>query len=352
MLKWGQENGSLPSKHRLVKSCLLERNSMIFTFLALGIAIPIPPLKPDPVRLAVVAAVPRLLAGAEGHAEQKTCFACHNQSTPALALAAAQARGINIPKKFFTTQAEHIAAFLATNKEDFRAGKGTGGQATTAGYALFTLELDGHQPDDTTAAVAEYLLKFQSNRDHWQTTADRPPTESSHFTTTYFAIRGLKFWGAKADREQIDKRIENARTWLIKTPAKDTEDRVFRLLAMKEAGVSEKELAASSWELLKTQRGDGGWGQLDSLASDAYAAGSALYALHYAGGLKVDSPAYRAGVSFLLKTQLSDGTWRVKSRSKPFQPYYESGFPHEKDQFISISASGWATAALVAAMGK
>ena len=42
----------------------------------------------------------------------------------------------------------------------------------------------------------------------------------------------------------------------------------------------------------------------------------------------------------------------MKSRSKPFQPYYESGFPHGKDQFISISASGWATAALALACPK
>jgi hypothetical protein len=55
-------------------------------------------------------------------------------------------------------------------------------------------------------------------------------------------------------------------------------------------------------------------------------------------------------VAFLLKTQRADGTWAIKTRSKPFQPYYESGFPHGKDQFISIAATGWATAALAAAM--
>jgi len=324
---------------------------MIFTALALAFAMLPPTVKADPVRSAVAAAVPKLVAGAQGHAEQKTCFACHNQAPPSLALTAAKARGIAIPEKFFAAQAEHVAGFLASNKEQFLEGKGTGGQAESAGYALFTLELSGHKPDETTAAVAGYLLKFQSNRDHWGTSSNRPPTEASHFTTTYFAIRGIKVWGAKTDREKIDKRIDDARGWLIKTAAKDTEDRVFRLLALKEAGANDKELAAASWELLKTQRKDGGWGQLDSLATDAYATGSALYALHQAGGLKADSPPYRAGVSYLVNSQLPDGTWRVKSRSKPFQPYYESGFPHEKDQFISISASGWATAALALAMG-
>ncbi|MBY0458312.1 MAG: hypothetical protein K2V38_13305, partial [Gemmataceae bacterium] len=85
---------------------------------------------------------------------------------------------------------------------------------------------------------------------------------------------------------------------------------------------------------------------------DAYATGSALVALHVGGGLKTDSPAYRAGLGFLVRAQRADGTWFVRSRSKPFQPYYESGFPHEKNQFISIAASGWATAALAFAVEK
>src|SRR5207245_1709582 len=39
-------------------------------------------------------------------------------------------------------------------------------------------------------------------------------------------------------------------------------------------------------------------------------------------------------------------SWYVKTRSKPFQLYFESGFPYEGDQWISISATSWATAAL------
>ena len=58
------------------------------------------------------------------------------------------------------------------------------------------------------------------------------------------------------------------------------------------------------------------------------------------------SESYRRGVTWLLKHQLEDGSWHVKSRSKPFQTYFETGFPHKKDQFISMSASCFATAAL------
>jgi hypothetical protein len=42
----------------------------------------------------------------------------------------------------------------------------------------------------------------------------------------------------------------------------------------------------------------------------------------------------------------------VVSRSKPFQTYFESGYPHGKDQFISIAAAGWSTAALALAVPR
>ncbi|MHC5540958.1 amidohydrolase family protein, partial [Singulisphaera rosea] len=98
---------------------------------------------------------------------------------------------------------------------------------------------------------------------------------------------------------------------------------------------------------------DGGWTQLDGgNSSDAYATASALYALHLAGGLATDSPEYQAGLRFLIANQREDGTWFVASRSKPFQPYFESGFPYGKDQFISMAASSWSLAALALACPK
>jgi hypothetical protein len=82
------------------------------------------------------------------------------------------------------------------------------------------------------------------------------------------------------------------------------------------------------------------------MASDAYATGQALYALHSAGGLPVTATAYRKGLQYLLKTQLEDGTWFVRSRAFGFQPYFDTGFPHGTDQFISAAATSWAAIAL------
>ena len=55
-------------------------------------------------------------------------------------------------------------------------------------------------------------------------------------------------------------------------------------------------------------------------------------------------------MKYLLGTQREDGTWYVRSRSRPFQVYFESGFPHGKDQFISLAASSWAATALALAL--
>src|SRR5207237_726251 len=80
-------------------------------------------------------------------------------------------------------------------------GKGQGGQAHTAGYALWTLENGGWTADDTTAAAAEYLLLFQKDLDHWKPQTERPPSEGSPFATTYVALRGLRHFATAAQAE-------------------------------------------------------------------------------------------------------------------------------------------------------
>jgi N-acyl-D-amino-acid deacylase len=83
------------------------------------------------------------------------------------------------------------------------------------------------------------------------------------------------------------------------------------------------------------------------MKSDAYATGQTLVALRDAGVLTVSSPAYQRGVKFLLDTQASDGSWYVKTRALPIQPYFESEFPYGGDQWISAAATNWATMALI-----
>jgi hypothetical protein len=304
----------------------------------------------DAVRSAVTKALPLIEKSAAEYTKHRQCFSCHHQALPILALVTARGHGFRVNAEILQSQVAHTEKFLTGNREAYQKGQGQGGQVDTAGYALWALAAGGWKPDATTAAVSEYLLQRNKNLDHWQTTSKRPPSEMSNLTTTFLAIRGLQKFGTPEQKERIKKRLSEARQWLHDTPAKDNEDRVFRLHGLHIAGADIEEVLAARTELARTQRADGGWSQTDDLASDAYATGSALAALHQAGDLPVNDSAYQRGLKFLVKSQRDDGTWLVASRSKPFQIYFESGFPHGKDQFISMSASSWATTALALAV--
>jgi glycogen debranching enzyme len=131
-----------------------------------------------------------------------------------------------------------------------------------------------------------------------------------------------------------------------------TEDHALRLLGLSWSGASKDVVRASARALLAAQRSDGGWSQLSSLTSDAYATGQALVALAESGAMMTSDAVYKRGVDFLLKTQFADGSWFVKSRAIPLQPHFESGFPFGRDQFISAAGTNWAAHALALAYTK
>jgi len=114
----------------------------------------------EAIRAAVAKSLSLLETGARGSMEKrKQCFTCHNQALPIMALNTARSRGITIDAENLRRQVQFTADFLGKNRTNYLDGKGQGGQALTAGYALWTLEMGGWKPDETTDSVAEFLLK-------------------------------------------------------------------------------------------------------------------------------------------------------------------------------------------------
>jgi len=282
----------------------------------------------------------------------RVCFSCHHQAVPVVAMVEAQKRGFRVNPEAIQAAIDVTHDDLEAALPSYKKGSGQGGGVTRAAYALLTLDVGGAVPDDVTSAVAGFLRDRDSGRGHWFTSSNRPPSEASHFTTTYLALRALNRFGRSEGRRKNAERVAEARLWLVATSPKDTEDRVFRLLALEEANAPRDVIASAAGALRAAQREDGGWSQREGDPSDAYATGSSLVALNLAGDVATNDDAYVRGMRFLIGSQKEDGTWFVSSRSRPFQTYFESGFPHGKDQFISMAASSWAVAALARACPK
>jgi hypothetical protein len=230
-------------------------------------------------------------------------------------------------------------------------GEHPAGSAPSIGYISLGMAADGVPADEVTDAMLVEMSGRQNLDGSWSAFGHRPPIEYSRFTATALGLHALQLYGPPALKAPYERRIERARKWLVANqPTNANTDHVFRLLGLAWAGGADAERAAEVKHLLATQRPDGGWAQHDDLASDAYATGLTLYALRIGGQLPPDHAAYQRAVKFLLGTQGDDGSWHVKTRAFPFQPYFESGFPHGADQWISAAATGWAATGLIYAL--
>jgi hypothetical protein len=233
------------------------------------------------------------------------------------------------------------------HRDDFLLGRcSLGAFPANVGYGLLAMAEEGAPANATTDATTICLASLQRQDGTWENRDVRPPlSDNSSIYYTALAVRGLTTYAPPSMRMETKARLDRALAYLRSTEPVTTQEEAFKLLGFIWSGVSAPEISAQAKRLLRLQHEDGGWSQLASMAPDAYATGQALYALH-AAGIPATDMAYRRATQYLLSTQLEDGTWYERSRAIAVQPYFESGFPHGKDQFISMSATSWAVIGL------
>jgi hypothetical protein len=311
-----------------------------------------PDPKPKPAasaRAAVERSLPLLQRADVTFLKKAGCVSCHHNSLTALTVSAARKVGIPVDEQAARNQRKDIGEYIEVWRERALQGHGIPGDSNTVNYILTGLAAEEYPADLATDALARFLKNDQLPDGRWRMTANRPPVESSEIEITAVAMRAVQSYAPKAQQSEYDKAVWRAADWLRTARPRTTTDRAFQLLGLLWAGDNKDSLQKAARELLAEQRANGGWGQLPSLASDAYATGQALVALRESGALAVTDSAYKRGVEYLLSTQLEDGSWYVRTRAIPFQPYFESGFPHGHDQWISAAATNWATRALLPA---
>jgi N-acyl-D-amino-acid deacylase len=295
-------------------------------------------------RAAIARSVPLLQQSAVTFYDKGGCVSCHHNLLGLMTARTLRRQGFALDEKLAASELRVLAEDMQTSRDQALQGIVVpGGLSTTTGYILIALAAADHPADAATDALVRLLRRAQFPDGRWVSPV-RPPSEASVFTATAVSLRGIQLYGnprSDADRTAI----ANATAWLRRSMPANNEDATFRLLGLTWAWAPAGERRAAVDALLATQKANGGWAQLEYRASDAYATGQVLVALHEAG-VSAQSPAYQRGVRFLLDTQLADGSWLVPTRTLPTQIYFESGFPHGEHQFISAAGTHWATQAL------
>ena len=299
-------------------------------------------------RLAVGRSVALLLKSSPPMFEKRRCFTCHHNTLPAEAAALARRKGIEVDEALVRKNQEDILAVLRPAAGPAMQAQSVipGGMALTLGYGLMALAAEQYAPDKMTASMIHWALATQMPDGSWLGNGvNRPPMESSTVSHTAIAVRGLTLYPIPGRKPEIDRALERAQGWLRAAEVHTAEDRAMRLMGLIWTKASDAAVRAGTEDIRRAQAASGGWSQLPQLDPDAYATGLSLLALHEAG-MPVTDETYRKGIAFLLKTQYPDGSWLVRTRAFPVQPYFESGFPFGQHQWISAAGTAWAARAI------
>jgi ankyrin repeat protein/mono/diheme cytochrome c family protein len=282
------------------------------------------------------------------HVSRQNCVSCHQQYLPMAAVGHARNRSIR-----FDQEAAREQIDLVVNPRDPFSDREFVVQtlfhpdpAHSFGYQLLGLASEGVPPSAMSDALVHHLVAVQASDGRWFNNIPRPPMMSSDVTATALSIHGIKSYGWPGRGEEFSASVERGRRWLWTIVAHTNEEAVFQLLGLHWAGEEDVKLTCLLRSLRERQRADGGWAQLPTLESDAYATGQALYTLAQFVKHPQAEPAWQRGLRFLLARQEDDGTWHVARRAFPFQPTMNSGFPHHRDSWISAAATSWAVLAL------
>ncbi len=302
---------------------------------------------PAELRRAIAKSVPLMLESGPKFFKVSGCASCHNNSLPMTAAQMSRDRGIAVDEANLDKQVKMIKGLVSPAVEVLRQGSDALPDIQVSGsYFLIGLASLNYPADEMTTAVVQNIVTKQLKDGSWPNFAPRAPIENGDIQATVYALRSLQLYGPKGRDAEMQRRIRMASEWLRRAEAHTTEERVMQLFGLDWSGAPRAEVEAIGRALVSEQRADGGWAQLDTLGTDAYATGKVLVALHETNMVANGNAAFQRGVAYLMRTQEADGSWVVKSRSFPFQPLKESGFPHGRDQWISAAGTAWATMAL------
>jgi ankyrin repeat protein len=276
----------------------------------------------------------------------QSCTSCHHQMLGTMTVRLVEEKGLPADRSMREVQVASLRRRLEAKRHQHYFGLSSANPAIAESYALWALDAAGHPAGPETDAAVHALALRQGNDGRWPSLGHQPPLEDSAVTATALTLRALVVFPPAGRRAELAGRVARAREWLRAVEPRDSEEQVMQVFGLAWAGAGESELRPLLEALRRRQNRDGGWSQLPTRASDAYATGQALVALHALGAEAVSGDVYRRGVDFLLES-FDGASWHVRSRAEPrYAQHPETGYPHSVDQFSSYAGTCWATMAL------
>jgi N-acyl-D-amino-acid deacylase len=278
---------------------------------------------------------------------KQVCASCHHQYQPAIAFRAARDHGVPVNEEI--ARADAVRAFTFADLDRAVQYQYVIEPAMDDAYRLVAAHAAGVAPNLGAAVYARLLISRQNSAGDWDGFHQRPPSSYSRITMAALGLRAVQAYRHERQKDAADAAVARARRFIESRQPRDTEERTYQILGLKWAGADRSALQKLARGLKAQQRPDGGWSSLDGRESDAYSTGQALVALREAGVADID-PDWQKGIVYLMQTQREDGSWHTLSRLRPpaplSPPYFDAGYPHGRDQFISMTGAAWAVMAL------
>jgi ankyrin repeat protein len=279
---------------------------------------------------------------------KQVCASCHHQYQPALAFRVARDHRVRFDEAI--AKADAVKAFTFADIDRAVQYTYVIEPAMDDAYRMVAANAAGVKPNLGAAIYARLLISRQNKEGDWDGFHQRPPSSYSRVTMAALGLRAVQVYRHPSQKAQADAAVARARKFLESHTARDTEERSYQLLGLRWAGAERALLRKLGAALQATQRPDGGWSSLAGRESDSYSTGQALVALHDGASVAIIDSSWQRGIAYLLKTQAADGTWHTTSRlhaPAPLSPpYFDAGYPHGHDQFLSMQGASWAVMAL------